>query len=185
MAVGADTSGDHRVHRPHQRRQQRQQISQWIDGQPAGVEADEADARHSHPKAHKKTGGKPALLLADQPGEHGGEEGGGGDDQADVGGHGVGQGHIFQQKVEGDTAGPGGGIGELLAPVGTPHGLGVQQTEGNKTRHKPQEQNFNGRETAQKNFGGDKGGAPDHDGGDGRPVAQTGFGFHMEWKPRL
>ena len=95
--------------------------------------------------------------------EEAGEQGRGGDDDAHVGGHGVGERRVFQQEIQRDAGETRRGEQRALAPVLQPQAHGAQQKQRQHPDGKAQHDELHRGEGAQQHLGGDERAAPDED----------------------
>ena len=131
-------------------------------------------------KADQRAGAEP--LLPGEMGQDGGEDGGGGHDDADVGGQGVGQGGVLRIEVYGAACEAHQKEGQLL-PAAEAQLSGPQQPKGGVGQEKPRQHDLGRGVNGQQLFAGDEGGPPHRHGEGGEEAAGERFVFFQGRDP--
>lgn len=148
-----------------------QQISQRVELESRSIEGNQNDSE----EGNKQTG-KEAWLqmfaLQKQAGKYGRKEGGKTDDDPHIGGKGIGERDIFEQKVECHATQPRAHEQDFFFCLANPKKAGPKKEQRCVAHEKTEEENFQWSKVLQKNFGRDKGCPPNQNGHQSRHMAE-------------
>lgn len=115
VAKRGDFAREDGIKAPDQRRQKRQQVAAGIEREACAVETDETDTGHRDEKANEEICWQPFLTTQKERCQERCEQWCHRHDHADIRGHRVGEGDVFQQIVETDAAEPRTGEDPFLS----------------------------------------------------------------------